>query len=55
MNKIRVLLADSHLLFREGLRRLLDGEVDIECVAIAEDGEQVTSLAKELVPGCGFN
>ena len=30
MSKIRILLADDHRLFREGLRRLLDLEEDIK-------------------------
>ena len=36
MYRIRVLLADDHTMVREGLQRLLEGEVDI--VAHAEDG-----------------
>ncbi|HEX3270121.1 MAG TPA: response regulator transcription factor, partial [Ktedonobacterales bacterium] len=35
---IRVMLADDHVLVREGTRRLLEAEPDIEVVAEAGDG-----------------
>ncbi|HHB90663.1 MAG TPA: response regulator transcription factor [Anaerolineae bacterium] len=38
---IRVVLADDHHLFREGLTRLLDDEADIEVVASLRSGEEV--------------
>lgn len=44
MDKIRVLIADDHALFREGLRALLATLPDIEVVAEAADGE--TALAQ---------
>jgi DNA-binding NarL/FixJ family response regulator len=34
---IRVVLADDHYLVREGLRRLLEGQSDLEVVAVCED------------------
>ena len=37
---IRVLLADDHALVREGTRRLLDAESDVEVVAEASNGEE---------------
>ena len=50
MKKIKVLLADDHALFLEGLRMLLDKEEDMECVAMVEDGVKAVELAKELQP-----
>jgi NarL family two-component system response regulator LiaR len=50
VDKIKVLLADDHILFGEGMRRLLMTEADIECVAIAADGEEAVRLTKELHP-----
>ena len=50
MNKIKVLIADDHPAFREGLSRLLNAEEDLEVIAKAADGEETVSLAKELVP-----
>jgi two-component system response regulator DegU len=47
---IRVVLADDHQLFREGLRRLLDPERDIQVVGEAEDGLDVQRLVGELKP-----
>lgn len=50
MDKIRVLIADDHPAFREGLCQLLEHEEDIECVAKAADGEEAVRLAIELLP-----
>lgn len=48
MNKIRVLLADDHALFREGLRSLLEDQDDVEVVGEAEDGLQAVRLVPQL-------
>jgi DNA-binding NarL/FixJ family response regulator len=50
MSRIRILLADDHALFREGLRSLLDDQDDIEIVGEAEDGLEAAKLAKQLRP-----
>jgi len=50
MEKICVLVADSHPVFREGLCRFLEEEKDIEVVARAADGEEAVRLAKEFQP-----
>jgi len=50
MDKIRVLVADDHPAFREGLCWFLAEEPDMEIVARAEDGEQALHLAMELQP-----
>ena len=47
---IRVLLADDHTLFREGLRALFASEGDIEVVGEACDGEEAVRKAHELRP-----
>jgi DNA-binding NarL/FixJ family response regulator len=41
---IRVLIADDHHLFREGLTRILDDEKDIEVVARVRSGEEALAL-----------
>lgn len=47
---IRVVLADDHQLFRQGLRRLLEPEPDIQVVGEANDGQEVQRVVKELQP-----
>ncbi|MDR1581107.1 MAG: response regulator transcription factor [Synergistaceae bacterium] len=44
MKKIRIVIADDHRLFREGLRRLLELESDIEIVGEAKDGAEAVDL-----------
>ena len=50
MEKIRILIADDHSLVRDGTRRILEAEEDIEVVAEALDGEEAVQLATELKP-----
>lgn len=50
LGKIRVLIADDHAFVREGTRRILEQEPDIEVVAEAGDGEEAARLACELKP-----
>ncbi|MFA6957717.1 MAG: response regulator transcription factor [Thermoanaerobaculia bacterium] len=38
---IRVLVADDHRLFRDGVRTLLEREADLEVVGVAADGQSV--------------
>ncbi len=46
----RVLLADDHVVMREGLARLLGQEPDIEIVGQAADGQEAVALAARLAP-----
>ncbi|HXF82304.1 MAG TPA: response regulator transcription factor [bacterium] len=48
--KIRVLLADDHDLFRQGVRRLLESASDLEVVGEARTGEETVRLVEELAP-----
>ena len=50
MDTIRVLLADDHVLVREGTRQLLSQEPDLLVVAEAGDGEEAVRLAAETHP-----
>ena len=50
MKQITVLLAEDHLIVREGLRKLLAIESDLEVVGEAETGRQAVALAKKLRP-----
>ena len=47
---IRVLLADDHALVREGTRRLLETENDVEVVAEAANGEEAVEATIRLHP-----
>jgi len=50
MDRIRVLLADDHALFREGLAGILSAQPDFEVVGEASDGLEALVKAQELVP-----
>jgi DNA-binding NarL/FixJ family response regulator len=47
---IRILIADDHPIFRDGLRRLLESEPDLRVVGEAADGAEAVALAQELKP-----
>jgi DNA-binding NarL/FixJ family response regulator len=48
---LRVLIADDHPFFRDGLRVLLQATLDTELVGEAQSGEEAITLAAELKPG----
>ncbi len=50
MSKIRVLLADDHLILREGIRSLLGKVPDIEVVGEAGEGGEAVAKVEQLVP-----
>jgi DNA-binding NarL/FixJ family response regulator len=50
MERITVLLADDHMIVREGIRALLEAEDDIEVVGEAQTGRQAVQLTKRLRP-----
>lgn len=50
MDKIRVLLADDHTIFREGVRVLLEKYPDIEVVGEALDGRDAIDKCRQLQP-----
>jgi DNA-binding NarL/FixJ family response regulator len=50
MEPITVLIADDHQFFRDGVRALLDGQPDMECVGEATNGEEAVRLATEEQP-----
>jgi DNA-binding NarL/FixJ family response regulator len=50
MSKIRILLADDHVVVRQGTRELLDREHDLEVVAEAGDGEEAVQLVTSHQP-----
>jgi len=50
MSKITVIIADDHVLFREGTRNLIEQEKDLEVVGEASDGEEAVALVTRLCP-----
>lgn len=50
MDRIRVLIADDHVIVREGLRALLEAQPDIEVMGEARDGEESLSKTAEGKP-----
>jgi len=46
----RIVIADDHPIFRDGLRRLLETEPDLKVVGEACDGSEAVKLAKQLKP-----
>jgi NarL family two-component system response regulator LiaR len=50
LHKIRILIADDHAVVREGTRRILEQEPDMEVVGEAGDGEEAVNLATSLKP-----
>ena len=50
MPKTSVMLVDDHSLFRQGLRRVLEAEEDLEVIMEVADGEEALRIAKQLAP-----
>jgi NarL family two-component system response regulator LiaR len=50
MNKIKVLIADEHALFREGTRSFIENENDMEVIGEARDGAETIKLVYDLRP-----
>jgi two-component system NarL family response regulator len=49
-DKIRVLVADDHALFRRALGAVFADEEDVELIGEANDGEEAIRMAAELMP-----
>ena len=50
MEPYRIVLADDHLLFRKGVRRLIEDMSDMEVIGEASDGLELLNLLNELTP-----
>lgn len=48
--KIRIVIADDHPIFRDGLRRLLESESNLEVIGEAADGRQAIELVQKKKP-----
>jgi len=50
MKKLRILLADDHIVMRTGLRALLERQPNLEVVSESENGRETVTLAGSLRP-----
>jgi two-component system, NarL family, response regulator NreC len=50
MSKIRIVLADDHSVVRQGFRRILEAQTDMEIVGEASNGREALELATKLSP-----
>ncbi len=50
MSKIRVLICDDHTILRDGIRLLLNSQLDMEVVGEAVDGREAVDKARTLKP-----
>lgn len=50
MNKLRIFLADDHMVVREGLKTLINAQPDMEVVGEAENGREALNYALKLAP-----
>ena len=50
MSKLRIVLADDHTIVREGVKSLINQQLDMEVVGEADDGDGVLRRVKECEP-----
>jgi DNA-binding NarL/FixJ family response regulator len=50
MSSISVLLAEDHVITRQGIRRLLESENDLTVIGEASDGEKAVQMVSEMKP-----
>src|SRR5215470_4349448 len=50
LQPIRIVIADDHPIFRDGLRRLLETESDLKVIGEACDGAEAVKLVRQLKP-----
>ena len=50
MNAVRILLADDHIVMRNGLRLLLERQPHLKVVGVAADGRQAVALSESANP-----
>lgn len=48
--KIRLMIADDHMIVRQGMRKLLEAYPELEILGEAQNGDETIELAKKLLP-----
>src|SRR5579872_5234714 len=47
---VNIVISDDHVIFREGVRKLLEGEPELRVVGEAADGEETVRIVRQLNP-----
>ena len=50
MEPYRIVLADEHLLFRQGMKRIINAMPEMRVVGEASDGQEAIELVRKLLP-----
>ena len=50
VNPYRIILADGHAMFRQGIKNILEGAEEMEVVGEADDGLKLLELFKKVTP-----
>jgi DNA-binding NarL/FixJ family response regulator len=50
ISPVRIIIADDHILVREGIQAMLESEPDLEVIGEAADGREALELCRELCP-----
>jgi two-component system, NarL family, response regulator LiaR len=50
ISPVRIIVADDHVLVREGIQAMLESEPDLEVIGEAADGREALELCRELCP-----
>jgi DNA-binding NarL/FixJ family response regulator len=48
--KTRILIVDDHGVFRDGLKAVINHQLDMEVIGEAENGEKALAMTRELLP-----
>lgn len=47
---VKIIIADDHPIIREGIKKVIQGEPDIEVIGEAQNGQEVMELLREEIP-----
>ena len=50
MSPYRIVLADDHVMFRQGIKNILEGAENLEVVGEAGDGLDLLKILKKMIP-----
>jgi len=50
MNPYRIILADDHIMMRQGIKKIIEESEDIVVIAEASDGLELLAVLKKITP-----